>query len=62
MDVERDLLGVGAPVLVAEAVGVFAIDLSGKGMTATRHAFLINFVIARRIRDLEYCMSGTVNV
>lgn len=53
VDIERDLLGVGAPVLVAEAVGVFAIAMGGKGVVAVGHASFLYLVIAGRIGDLN---------
>lgn len=53
VDVEGDLLAVGAPVLVAEAVGVFAVKLGGKGVVAVGDGLLVDFVLAGRVGDLS---------
>lgn len=52
VDVERDLLAVGAPVLVAEAVGVFAVMEGGIGVVAVGDGALVDFVLAARVGDL----------
>lgn len=52
VDVERDLLGVGAPVLVAEAIEVLAIMLGVEGVVAVGHVLLEGFVLAHGVRDL----------
>jgi hypothetical protein len=53
MDVEGDFLAVCAPVLVAEAVGVFAVVLGGKGVVAVGDGLLVDFVLARGVCDLS---------
>lgn len=53
MNVERHLLGVGAPVLVAEAVRVFAVAMGSEGMVARGDASLIDFVAAGGIQNLQ---------
>lgn len=40
-------------MLVAEAVGVFAIALGNDGITATRDALLVDFTSVGRSTDLE---------
>lgn len=53
MDVERDFLGVGAPVLVVEAVGVFAVFSRVKGVVAIGYAAFVDLVAARRSFNLS---------
>jgi hypothetical protein len=53
VDVERDLLGVGAPVLVAEAVGVFAVVLGSEGVVAVGDGLLVGLVLAVGVGDLS---------
>ena len=54
VDIEGDLLAVGAPVLVAEAVHVFAILLGIEGVVAIGNALLEGLVLAIGSRDLDY--------
>ena len=53
MDVEGDLLGVGAPVLIAEAVDVLSVGLRIKGEVPIGDRLLVRLVLAVRIRDLQ---------
>lgn len=46
VDVEGDLLGVGNPVLVSEAVGVFAVVESREGVIAVGNCPLVDLVFA----------------
>lgn len=46
VDVEGDLLGVGNPVLVSEAVGVFAVVVSREGVIAVGNCPLVDLVFA----------------
>ncbi len=52
VDVERDFLAVGAPVLVAEAVGVFAVVLGVEAVVAAGYRLLVDFVLANGVCDL----------
>lgn len=60
VNVERDLLAVGAPVLVAEAVGVFAVMEGGIGVVAVGDGALVDFVLAARVGDLSQLVSHAV--
>jgi hypothetical protein len=53
MDVEGNLLGVGAPMLVTEAVDVFAIMLGSEGVVTVGDTLLVRLVLTRRIGDLS---------
>lgn len=53
MHIEADLLGVGAPVLVVEAVRVFPILCRNEAMVARRHATLVDLVCTRGRLDPE---------
>jgi len=46
VDVERHLLAVGAPVLVAEAVRVLSVSLGGEGVVAVGDGLLVDLVAA----------------
>lgn len=52
MDVEGDLLGVGAPVLVAEAVAKLAVLLGGEGVVASRDGLFVELVLVHGVEDL----------
>lgn len=52
MDVEGDLLAVGAPVLVTKAVGVFAIVLGLEVVIAIGDGLFVDFVTTNWIGDL----------
>jgi hypothetical protein len=52
VDVEGDLLGVGTPVLISEAVYVFAIMLSRERIIAVRDTLLVCLVLTSRVGDL----------
>lgn len=52
VDVEGDLLGVGAPVLVAEAVAELAVLTGGEGVVAGRDGLFVELVLVHRIEDL----------
>lgn len=53
VDVEGNLLCVGAPVLVTEAVEIFPIMLSSEGVVAVGNTLLIGLVLTSRVRDLS---------
>lgn len=53
VDVEGDLLGVGDPVLVAEAVGVFAVVDGREGVIAVGNCPLVDLVLAYGVHDLS---------
>lgn len=53
VDVERDFLGVGNPVLVSEAVGVFAVVESREGVIAVGNCPLVDLVFACGVHDLS---------
>lgn len=59
MDVEGDLLGVGAPVLVAEAVAELAILPGREGVVARRDRLLVELVLVRGVEDL-YSVSSVL--
>jgi hypothetical protein len=50
--VERDLLGIRAPVLVVEAICVFAVFLGIEGMVAGGYAAFVDLVASRGRLDL----------
>jgi len=52
VDVEGDLLGVGTPVLVAEAVGVLSVVLGVEGVVAVADALVVDLVAAAGVLDL----------
>ena len=52
VDVKTDFLGVGGPMLVAEAVGVTTVSLGVEGVVARADSALVDLVVARRILDL----------
>ena len=56
MDVEGDLLAVGAPVLVAETVHVLAVVLGVEGVVAVGHGLLHGLVLAEGVCDLYIYM------
>lgn len=56
--VERDLLCVGAPMLVVEAVCVFAVFRRVEGVVAGGHAALVDLVAARWCLDLDTSVSN----
>lgn len=58
VDVEDNLLGVGDPVLIAEAVRVFAVAVGCEGMIAGRDASLVDFVATAGVQDLGRRRSG----
>lgn len=53
MDIERYLLRVGGPTLVAEAVVVFAVGVCGEGVVFVGDSLLEVLAVAERILDLE---------
>lgn len=53
MDVEGDLLTVGSPMLVAEAVVVLSVGASNNGVVAVGDGFFVDDVLAIRIGDLS---------
>lgn len=52
MHIERDLLRVRAPVLVVEAVCVFAVFFGVEGVVAGGHAAFVDLVTSRGRLDL----------
>lgn len=52
VDIEGDFLAVGAPVLVAKAVGVFAVVLGVEAVVAAGYRLLVDFVLANGVCDL----------
>jgi len=52
VDVERNLLGVGAPVLVSEAVDIPSVHLRREREIAVRNGLFESLVLACRGRDL----------
>ena len=52
VNVERDLLAGGAPVLVSEAVAVLAVVLGREGVFARGDRLFIVLVLAGRVEDL----------
>lgn len=58
VNVERNLLAVGTPVLVAEAVRVLAILLGCEGVVAGRHGLVVELITVRGVDDLYPCMSA----
>lgn len=52
VDVEGDLLAVGAPVLVSEAVSVLAVVLRVEGEVAVGDTLVKGLVLALGVRDL----------
>jgi hypothetical protein len=53
VDIERHLLRVRGPALVAEAVVVFAVGVCGEGVVFVGDSLLIVLAVAERILDLE---------
>lgn len=53
MDIERHLLRVRGPTLIAETVVVFAVGMCGKGIVFVGNSLLIVLAVAERILDLE---------
>lgn len=52
VDVERNLLAVCAPVLVAKAVGEFTVVFRVERVVAVRYTLLESLVLADGVRDL----------
>ena len=52
VDVEGDLLAVGTPVLVAKAVGVFAVHLGVEAVVAVGDGLFVDLVLANGVDDL----------
>ena len=52
MDVERDLLGVGTPVLVAKAVGEFAVRLCDEGLVTVGDGSEVDLILPCGVGDL----------
>lgn len=52
VDIERDLLGVGGPALVTEAVIVLAVGVCGKGVVFVGDGLLEVLAVAEGILDL----------
>lgn len=52
VDIERHLLVRRAPVLVAKAVGIFAVVLGVEGEVAVRDGLFVDLVLADRVGDL----------
>jgi hypothetical protein len=61
VDIEGNFFGVCAPVLVVEAVGVFAVFEGGEGVVAGGHAAFVNLVGAGGGFDL-YIKQSTLNL
>lgn len=53
VDVEGDLLGVGGPALVAEAVVVFPVQLCGEGVVVGGNSLLEVLAVSQGILDLR---------
>lgn len=53
MDVERDLLRVGGPALIAEAVGVSAVAARGERVVFRRDGLLVVLAVSVGVLDLE---------
>jgi hypothetical protein len=53
VDVEGNLLGVGTPMLVTEAVDVFAIMFGSEGVVTVGDALFVRLVLTRGIGDLS---------
>lgn len=51
--VEMDLLAVGAPVLISEAVGIFAVAPGCEGVVAVGHALLVGHILTLGVLDLH---------
>lgn len=60
--VEGDFLGVGAPVLVVEAVGVFAVFGGGEGVVAAGDAAFVDLVAAGGGLDLKRVLALCLEV
>jgi hypothetical protein len=52
MYIERNLLAVCAPVLIAEAVCVFTIQVGCEGVVARRNSALLDLVVVVWVGDL----------
>jgi hypothetical protein len=57
VDVEGDLLGVGGPALVAEAVVVFAVGLGSEGVVLVGNGLLVVLAVAEGVLNLERAVS-----
>ena len=53
MHVERDLLGVRRPSLVAEAVVVFSVGLGSEGIVVRRDRLLVILTVRQRVLELD---------
>ena len=53
MDVEGDFFGGGGPVLVGEAVGVFAVEGGGEGVVAGGDGGFVEVVFEVGVGDLR---------
>lgn len=53
MDVEGDFFRVGGPALVAEAVGVFAVSVRGKGVILVRDGLFVVLAVPQGILNLQ---------
>lgn len=52
VNIERDFLGIGSPVLVTEAVSVFAVVLGKEGMIAIGNTPFVDLILVRGSVDL----------
>lgn len=62
MNVERDLLGVCGPFLVAEAVCVFSVVLGDKGVVTSGDTALVGLKSSDRVVDLGPLLETRRNV
>lgn len=53
VDVERNLLGVCSPVLITEAVCVFAVGVGSEGVVAGTDTPLVDLVATARVQYLQ---------